>query len=51
MTKFKLTITVNGMRTEAIVSANNSTQAKKLVEAQYPNCKIYFASIDVIPSK
>lgn len=31
---------VNNMRTKEEVFASDSVQAKKLVEARYPNCKI-----------
>ncbi len=34
---------VNNMRTREEVVAGDSTQAKKLIEAKYPNCKIRWA--------
>ena len=40
MDKFKATITINGIRTEVIVNAFDSYQARKLVEAQYAGQKI-----------
>jgi len=35
MYKWNIQFTVNGIRTEAIVSATNSIDAKKLIEWQY----------------
>ena len=40
MPQFKCDFSVNGKRTQQIVSANSSFDAKKLIEAQYSNCKI-----------
>lgn len=42
MRKYKIEFTVNGIRTEKIVTANDPYNAKKLIEAEYPNCKIQF---------
>lgn len=42
MNQYKVVFTVNGRRTEQVVSANDSMSAKKLIEAQYSNCKITF---------
>lgn len=40
MLQYKCDISINGMRTEVTVQANNQTDARKIVEAQYPNSKI-----------
>ena len=48
MSKFKCVFSVNGRRTEQIVAAGTSYDARKLIEAQYPNCKISFVSITKI---
>lgn len=37
-------ISVNGTRTQSTVVALNSTEAEKLMRAQYPNCKIVIYS-------
>ena len=42
MRKYKIEFYVNGIRTEKIVTANDPYNAKKLIEAEYPNCKIQF---------
>ena len=34
-------ISVDNTRTSVTVKARNSFDAKKLVESQYPNCKIF----------
>ena len=39
---------VNNMRTREEVVAGDSTQAKKLIEAKYPNCKIRWAVLPKI---
>lgn len=36
---------VNNMRTEEQAVVNDSTSAKKLIEAKFPNCKIRWASL------
>ena len=40
MYKYKVVATVNNMRTEVIISANNLTDAKKLFMAQYAGQKV-----------
>ena len=45
MHQYKITFSVDGRRTEQIVSANSTYDAKRLIEAQYPNCKINFLNI------
>ena len=40
MYKWKIEFTVNGIRTEAIVSANSSIDAKKLIEWQYSGQRV-----------
>ena len=44
MNKYKFVFTVNGRRTEQIVAASCQLDARKLIEAQYPNCKIVILS-------
>jgi hypothetical protein len=48
MDKFKATITINGIRTEVIVNAFDSYQARKLVEAQYAGQKIVWIFLEKI---
>lgn len=48
MAKIKLSFSVNGIRTESVVVANNVTEARKLIEVQYPNCKVYFYYTQVL---
>lgn len=40
MIQFKVAFTVNGKRTEQIVSATGPTEAKRLVQAQYAGSKV-----------
>ena len=40
MCKFLCKFSVNGKRTEQVVTARDSYSAKKLIEAQYANAKI-----------
>lgn len=40
MPQWKCDFSVDGRRTQTIVAANSSVDAKKIVEAQYANCKI-----------
>lgn len=42
MNQYKVVFTVNGKRTEQVVSAFDMAAAKKLIEAQYSNCKVSF---------
>lgn len=44
MQQWECVFSVNGTRTQTIVSAAGPSDAKKLVEAQYPNCKISWSS-------
>ena len=44
MNKYKCVFTVDGRRTEQIITANTSFDAKKLIEAQYQNCRILWTS-------
>lgn len=38
--KYKCTFYVNGVRTEQVVSAVSQIDARKIIEAQYSNCRI-----------
>ena len=40
MYAFEFDISVNGAHTKTTITANNYFDAKKILEAQYPNCKI-----------
>ena len=40
MYQYKVVATVNNMRTEVVLSANNLTEAKKLFLAQYAGAKV-----------
>lgn len=40
MGKYKCVFSVNGRRTEEIISASTSIDAKKIIESKYGNCKI-----------
>lgn len=42
MQKYLVEFSVDGRRTEQIVPARSSIDAKKLIEAQYPNSKVVF---------
>jgi hypothetical protein len=44
MQQWKISFSVNGHRSEQIVSANSSFDAKKIIEAQYSGQKITFWS-------
>lgn len=46
--KYKVSFSVDGRRTEQVVVANSSYDAKKLIEAQYPSSKIIFWSVTQI---
>ena len=41
MYQYKVVATVNNMRTEVIISANNLTEAKKLFMAQFAGQKVF----------
>lgn len=45
MAQWKVSFSVNNRRSEQIVSANTSIDAKKLIEAQYGGQKITFWSV------
>lgn len=45
MDEYECTFYVDGIRTEEIVKAYGSSDARKLIEARYPNSKIKFSSI------
>lgn len=45
MHQWKCVFSVNGTRTETIVSASNSFDARKIVESQYTNCKIQWVNV------
>ena len=40
MDRYECDFSVNGRRTKQVVSARNSIDARKLIEAQYPTSKI-----------
>ena len=40
MHEYECSISINGKRTVEIVFAKTSIDARKIVEAKYPNCKI-----------
>ncbi len=44
MANYLVKFTVNGRRTEQVVAANSTSDAKKLIEAQYAGQKISFLS-------
>ena len=44
MRQYKFVITVNGRRTEQIVTAQSVEDGKKLIQAQYGNANISFLS-------
>ena len=48
MYTYKVEFYVNGRRTEQIIRANSYNDARKLIEAQYANCKVSFASIRLV---
>ncbi len=48
MKEFKIMLTVNGKRTEEIVRATSSIDAKELVKSKYPNCNIVIYSCQEI---
>lgn len=43
--QWKVVFTVNGRRSETIVSANSSYDARKLVEAKYAGKRISFINV------
>lgn len=45
MFQWKCAFNVNGKRTEQIVNAYNSTDARKLIEAQYSGAKITWINV------
>ena len=46
MGNYKCVFYVNGRRTEQLVAAYTSMDARKLIEAQYANCKIQFVTVN-----
>lgn len=44
MNTYRLTFTVNGKRTEQIVKANSTNDARNLIKAQYQGARINFIS-------
>lgn len=44
--QWKVVFTVNGRRSETIVSADTSYDARKLVEAQYAGQRVIFISVN-----
>lgn len=42
---YEAEIYVNNIRTKESVSANDTTSAKKLIEARYPGSKIHWARL------
>ena len=40
MYQYKVTFSVDGHRTEQVVTARTSVDARRLIEAQYPNSKV-----------
>lgn len=44
MYTYKLTFTVNGIRTSAIVSANSLSAAQRIIREQYAGARIVFIS-------
>ena len=48
MSRYKCVFYVNGRRTEQIVAANNSIDARKLIEAQYSGCKVQFITVNLV---
>ena len=48
MSQYKCVFSVNGRRTEMVVAANSSIDAKKIVEAQYGGAKITWWSCNKI---
>ena len=45
MPQWKVVFTVNGRRSDTIVSANSSYDARKLVEAQYAVQRVSFINV------
>ena len=45
MPQYKVVFRVNGSRSETVVSANSSTAARKLIEAQYAGQKVSIISV------
>ncbi len=48
MKNWEVTFNVNGKRTVQVVAANVSTDAKKLIEAQYSGSKISFIKVNEV---
>ncbi|MFU2362515.1 MAG: hypothetical protein ACM67R_01895 [Clostridiales bacterium] len=46
MPQWKVVFTVNGRRSETIVSADTSYDARELVEAQYAGQRVIFISVN-----
>lgn len=40
MRKYLIDYSVNGSRTQQVITANSRTDAEKLLKAQYPNARI-----------
>ncbi len=45
MKQFKVNFTVDGRKSEQIVSATGFSEAKKIVEAQYANSKVIIINV------
>ncbi len=45
MNSYKIRFTVNGSMTETVVRATSDPAARKLIEAQYPGCRINFYEV------
>ncbi len=45
MNKYKVVVYVNGTKTEVVVSASGSSDAKRIVEAQFAGAKLSFSTI------
>ena len=48
MHNYKITYRVDHTRTEQVVSANSTTDAKKLIQKQYPTSKVSYISIKLV---
>lgn len=45
MSKYLVIFTVDGRRTEEVVSASNSLDARRIIEARYKGSKIIFFNV------
>ncbi len=45
MYSYRVVFTVNGRRTETIVRANSSTDARRIVEAQYSGARLNIINV------